>query len=134
MILVLFASWAVYDSHVLKKPNPIPNLYSLHSWIGLAAVILFILQVIHVIKTKYITHTNVMERSSLKTHALKFQWLCGFFSFLYPLISPQQRENVMPFHVYFGVTGYVLAIAAALMGLNEKAIFKLSVQFLNTPF
>lgn len=31
----------------------------------------------------------------------------------------------MPYHIYFGVTGYVLAIAAALIGLNEKAIFKL---------
>lgn len=58
---------------------------------------------------------------------LSFQWLGGFFSFLYPLITPQQRENVMPFHVYFGISGYVLAIAAALMGLNEKAIFKLYV-------
>lgn len=98
MILVLIASLAVFDSHNLAVP-PIPNLYSLHSWVGLTAVTLFILQ-----------------------------WIGGFFSYLYPVISAQQRETFMPTHVFFGLAGYVTAVAAAVLGVCEKAIFKLGAK------
>lgn len=33
---------------------------------------------------------------------------------------------IMPFHVFVGLLGYVMALAAALMGLSEKAIFSMA--------
>lgn len=92
-VLILVAGTAVYQSHVLNNP-PIPNFYSLHSWVGIVAMLLFVLQ-----------------------------WTGGFVSFLYPQVRAPLKEAIMPFHIYFGLTGYVLAVAAALLGISEKVFF-----------
>lgn len=96
VILVLISSVAVLDSHNLAKPNPIPNLYSLHSWVGLTAVLIFILQ-----------------------------WIVGFLAFLYPGFPNSLRASIMPFHVFLGLFAFVCSIAAALMGITEKTLFTL---------
>lgn len=101
-VITVVGLQAAFDSHNLKTdpetylPAPIPNLYTLHSWVGLTAVILFAMQ-----------------------------WLLGFSAFLYPKFSSTWRRTALPFHQYFGSAIFVLAMAAALMGLLEKAIWSI---------
>ncbi|XP_017755642.1 PREDICTED: cytochrome b561-like [Eufriesea mexicana] len=99
VVLVIISLVTVFDSHNLN-PEPIPNMYSLHSWIGLTSVILFCCQ-----------------------------WLAGFLSFLYPGLQVPLRASYMPIHVYFGIAGFVGVIASCLLGLNEKAIFALGKNY-----
>jgi len=92
-VLMVVALKAAFDSHDLKDP-PIPNLYTLHSWVGLSAAILF-----------------------------GMQWLSGLLVFLFPVAGAKLRANLLPFHQYYGSAIFALVIAAALMGLLEKAIW-----------
>lgn len=94
-VLTVIALKTVFDSHNLANP-PIPNMYSLHSWLGLSAVIIFCLQ-----------------------------YVAGFAAFLLPGMRENYKIALMPLHIYFGLFGFVLAIASAVMGLTEKAIFAL---------
>merc|ERR1711997_261856 len=92
-ILMVIGLQAAFDSHNLADP-PKPNMYTLHSWVGLLAAILF-----------------------------GCQWTLGFLAFLFPKFSGDIRALLLPVHQYFGSTILVLAAAAALMGHLEKAIW-----------
>lgn len=95
-VFSLFGLIAVFDSHNYAVPK-IPNLYSLHSWIGLTAIILFVCQ-----------------------------YIMGFVCYLFPMLREPFRIFYMPIHIFCGLAGYVLALAAALMGLSEKAFFAMN--------
>ncbi|KAL0118419.1 hypothetical protein PUN28_009228 [Cardiocondyla obscurior] len=99
VLLTVIALVAVFDSHNLVIP-PQPNMYSLHSWIGMTTVILFCCQ-----------------------------WLTGCITFLFPGLQTPLRISYMPIHVYFGVGAFVGAIISCLLGLNEKAIFALGENY-----
>jgi len=95
---------AAWDYHSLKTPNPIPHFYSLHSWLGLATMGLFVLQ-----------------------------FVVGFFSFLLLLCCESAtasfRAALVPVHSTFGTTTFLLAIATCVAGLTEKAYFTLSIGY-----
>ncbi|XP_030642925.1 plasma membrane ascorbate-dependent reductase CYBRD1 [Chanos chanos] len=93
-LLAVISLVAVFDFHNAKK---IPNMYSLHSWVGLAAVILYSLQLV-----------------------------LGLLVYLVPITPVYVRAALMPLHVYSGLVIFVSVIAAALMGITEKLIFGLS--------
>ncbi|XP_036966320.1 cytochrome b reductase 1 [Acanthopagrus latus] len=93
-ICAVIAMVAVFDFHNTAK---IPNMYSLHSWLGLIAVILYCLQLI-----------------------------LGVGMYLIPITPVTWRATFMPLHVYSGLLLFTSVIAVALMGITEKLIFGLS--------
>ncbi|XP_027534384.1 DDB1- and CUL4-associated factor 17 isoform X5 [Neopelma chrysocephalum] len=93
MILAIVAMVAAFEYHNAQN---IANMYSLHSWIGLTAVIFYSLQL-----------------------------FLGFAVFLLPFAPVYLRAVLMPIHVYAGLTIFATVIATALMGITEKLIFSL---------
>ncbi|KZV45596.1 putative transmembrane ascorbate ferrireductase 2 [Dorcoceras hygrometricum] len=72
----------------------IDNFYSLHSWLGLACLFLF-----------------------------GVQWAAGFVTYWYPGGSRNSRATLLPWHVFFGIYIYGLAVTTCATGLLEKATF-----------
>lgn len=91
--LMVIGLKAVFDNHDLRE-TPIPNMYSLHSWVGIICVILFFTQ-----------------------------WVCGLVTFLAPGLAPRLRALYLPVHVYFGMLIFILAFASVISGITEIAIF-----------
>ncbi|GFY67879.1 cytochrome b561 [Trichonephila inaurata madagascariensis] len=102
-IFAIVALKAVFDSHNLSSP-PIPNLYSIHSWLGLTTILLFALQ-----------------------------YFCGFVAFLYPGLTKIWRTKYLPLHVFFGLCIFVMVIAACFMGITEKIMFSEGAKYKNLP-
>lgn len=102
LLFTVIALKAVFDSHNLATKGSIPNLYSLHSWMGIITVILFAMQ-----------------------------WLAGFITFLFPGLASHLRASYMPLHTSFGILIFVLACATSLLGITEKLIFALGTQYSN---
>lgn len=92
-ILAIISVVAAFDFHNTLQ---IPNMYSLHSWVGLIVVILYMLQL-----------------------------LLGFSVFLLPFAPLSLRAFLMPIHVYSGLFIFGTVIATVLMGVTEKLIFSL---------
>lgn len=51
------------------------------------------------------------------------QWAAGFATFWYPGGSRNSRVTLLPWHVFFGVYIYALAVATVTTGILEKATF-----------
>ena len=51
------------------------------------------------------------------------QWAAGFATFWYPGGSRNGRAGLLPWHIFFGIYIYALAIATATTGILEKVTF-----------
>ncbi|XP_039556580.1 cytochrome b561 isoform X2 [Passer montanus] len=85
---------AVFESHRAKG---IPDMYSLHSWCGMATFVLYLLQ-----------------------------WLLGCGFFLFPGASFSLRGWYKPQHIFFGITLFILSITSCLLGITEMLLFNIS--------
>ena len=82
---------AVFQFHNAQN---IANLYSLHSWCGMATVVLFCMQ-----------------------------FCLGFLGFLFPGTNGSLRKKSLPYHQFFGSGILVMACASAISGIDEKLLF-----------
>ncbi|PSC72170.1 cytochrome b561 [Micractinium conductrix] len=85
---------AAFRSHTAKRPTPVPNLYSVHSWLGLAVLAL-----------------------------LAAQYCVGAFAYLTPQLSPAGKRALGPVHRFLGLATFTAGLATMAAGLQEKATF-----------
>ncbi|KAJ0058543.1 hypothetical protein NL108_016634, partial [Boleophthalmus pectinirostris] len=95
LIITIVGMVAVFDFHRASK---IPDMYSLHSWCGMATLVLFCAQV---------------------------NWVLGLMFFLFPVASAWLRATYLPLHVFCGALLLVMAIGSSLLGITEKLLFSI---------
>ncbi|GMT18928.1 hypothetical protein PFISCL1PPCAC_10225, partial [Pristionchus fissidentatus] len=100
LILAIVALKAVFDNHNLHvndkgELDPLPNLMSLHSWVGLATVIIFCAQ-----------------------------YTGGFVTFFFPGLSMPTRAMFLPFHQVAGLGIFMMVSVAVALGISERAAWK----------
>lgn len=93
LVISIIGFAAVFDFHRAAK---IPDMYSLHSWCGMATMILFCVQ-----------------------------WVMGLAFFLLPVASAWLRALYLPFHVFCGLVLLVMAVGTSLLGITEKLLFSI---------
>ncbi|TSR04299.1 Cytochrome b ascorbate-dependent protein 3 [Bagarius yarrelli] len=93
LIFTIVGLCAVFGYHNASKT---PNLYSLHSWVGIITSALF-----------------------------AAQWVAGFGTFLLPCSPLPLRAFIKPTHVWMGAIILVLSVVSCISGINEKLFFAL---------
>ena len=91
LALGLVGLYAVFKYHAEAG---IPNLYSLHAWLGIATVAIY-----------------------------AAQWLAGFLAFFFPGAKPETRRAAVPWHAVVGLLVFALAVGTAQLGFLEKMTF-----------
>ncbi|XP_020239879.1 probable ascorbate-specific transmembrane electron transporter 1 [Cajanus cajan] len=75
---------------ISKNKAGLPDMYTLHSWLGMSAICLFGLQ-----------------------------YILGFFAFFFPGAEKSTRTSLLPWHKFMGMVIFLLAVSTAEMGLVQ---------------
>ncbi|KAJ6747985.1 CYTOCHROME B561-RELATED [Salix purpurea] len=93
-VAVILGSVGIAAAFKNHNESNIPNLYSLHSWLGISIISLY-----------------------------GIQWIYGFTVFFSRGGSTAIRSKSLPWHVLFGILLYILAVGNAALGFLEKLTF-----------
>jgi hypothetical protein len=93
-LCITFGLVAVFNSHNLKLPDPMPNLYSAHSYLGVL--------------------TATLAAS---------QFALGVAAYLVPKFSLANRVALGPIHRFLGLSTWAMGLATAATGIQEKTTF-----------
>ncbi|KMZ57927.1 hypothetical protein ZOSMA_80G00180 [Zostera marina] len=85
--------FGVYVAFKFHNKASVPDMYTLHSWLGMITICLF-----------------------------GIQWLFGVCTFGYPKIPLQTRVMAKPWHIFAGLTIFILALCTAETGLMQTAV------------
>lgn len=122
LILAIVGLCAVFDFHNAYKT---PNMYSVHSWIGITAVALFAMQVSRIEwRNRNVSQSANSLCSSFSRDGC-VQWVVGLGGFLLPCSPLTLRKLLKPVHVWLGCSILLLTVAACISGINEKLFFVL---------
>ncbi|XP_057842264.2 probable ascorbate-specific transmembrane electron transporter 2 [Cryptomeria japonica] len=94
-LAIILGAIGIYAVFKFHNESHFKDMYSLHSWLGISVISLFGLQ-----------------------------WVVGFISFLYPGASKNRRARIVPWHLFFGLFLYVMAIVTVETGILEKLTFE----------
>ncbi|KAL4857341.1 putative transmembrane ascorbate ferrireductase 2 [Chlorella vulgaris] len=93
LLLTILGVVAAFKSHTLKRPAT-PNLYSVHSWLGMSVLTL-----------------------------LTLQYCLGAAAYVFPKLSAAQRRALGPLHTFLGRSIFAAGLATMAVGIQEKATF-----------
>ena len=98
-ILCVVGITAAIKSHTLKKPMPMPNFYSTHSFLGVLSMCMVVGQIVF-----------------------------GVLAFLYPQWPLSDRQAFAPLHKFFGGATFLVGTMTIMVGVQEKTTFLQLVQ------
>ncbi|KAL6906246.1 hypothetical protein ACP4OV_003847 [Aristida adscensionis] len=90
VVSLAFAAVGLYAAFKFHRDFDLPDLQSLHSWLGIATVALYALQ-----------------------------WLVAFVYFVFPGAVMTMRADYAPWHVFFGIVIFLMAVCTAETGLAK---------------
>ncbi|XP_054848227.1 transmembrane ascorbate-dependent reductase CYB561 isoform X2 [Eublepharis macularius] len=133
LVIALVGLIAVFEYH---KKKGYSNMYSLHSWCGIAAFSFYLLQLLCECREGVAglgnpSSTNnvalrLLQSALIRKRAAVSEWLLGLVFFLCPGVSFSLRSRYKPLHVFFGVSLLILSITTTLLGILEMLLFKIS--------